>query len=402
MKKAGIFVIIVLVGLILFGSACLPSKAPVEPTGATETVAVEKLTVMESSAKADFPTQLNFSLKAGSDVDITDVRLHYTVERESFAEVTSEVYINFSPATGISVQWAWDMRRTGGLPTGAEVEYWWTVKDANGNKIESARAKISFDDNRYTWQSITENNVTIYWYKGSKSFAAELMSAAQQALVRLAQSTGAALKKPVKIYIYANSRDLQGAMIFPQEWTGGVAFTEFGVIAIGIDTSNLSWGKRSIAHELTHLTVHQMTFNPYLELPTWLEEGLAMYNEGPLEANFVNVLKSARDSNALISVRSLSSPFSAYALQSYLSYAQSYSLVEFLVTKYGQGKMLELLTTFSQGSSYDGALMKVYGFDMDGLNALWREYITRSPLEASLKTVPGVEPQIAYQMAGVK
>ena len=38
--------------------------------------------------------------------------------------------------------------------------------------------------------------------------------------------------------------------------------------------------------------------------------------------------------------------------------------------------MLELLLTFRQGSSYDAALEKVYGFDMDGLDALWRDYIT--------------------------
>ncbi|GAI55589.1 unnamed protein product, partial [marine sediment metagenome] len=40
------------------------------------------------------------------------------------------------------------------------------------------------------------------------------------------------------------------------------------------------------------------------------------------------------------------------------------------------GKMLELLNTFGEGSSYDGALDKVYGFDMDGLDALWGNYVT--------------------------
>ena len=41
--------------------------------------------------------------------------------------------------------------------------------------------------------------------------------------------------------------------------------------------------------------------------------------------------------------------------------------------------MFELLNTFKQGSGYDEALLKVYGFDMDGLDALWRAaYITVS------------------------
>ena len=39
--------------------------------------------------------------------------------------------------------------------------------------------------------------------------------------------------------------------------------------------------------------------------------------------------------------------------------------------------MLELLLTFKQGSGYDAALEKVYGFDMDGLNTLWRSQLTQ-------------------------
>ena len=215
------------------------------------------------------------------------------------------------------------------------------------------------------------------------------MLTAQQALARLAEDTGAELEKSVKLYIYANTQDLQGAMIYPQEWTGGVAFTRYGVMAIGIAPGNVDWGKRAVAHELTHLVIHQITLNPYIDLPVWLDEGLAMHTEGPLEAVFSSSLSGAIAENRLISVRSLSSPFSAYAEESVLSYAQSYSLVDFLITNYGRGKMLELLNTFRQGSSYDGALEGVYGFDMDGLDALWRDYVT-TPAQPSAMEMPAV------------
>ncbi|MBA7695514.1 hypothetical protein ES703_104142 [subsurface metagenome] len=362
-KKAGIFTLIICLFLVLLSPGLVQAQGG--------------LIILDSSAEAEFPFKLRFNLSAESDVDITDIRLHYTVDRESYAQVSSEVYIEFVPDTTIDVQWVWDMRKTGGLPPGSSVEYWWIVEDVNGDKIETTPVRARFDDNRYPWQSITEGKVTIYWYEGKQSFAqaGEIMLAAQQALARLAEDTGAYLKKPARIYIYADARDLQGAMIFPQEWTGGVAFTRYGIIAIGISPHNLSWGKRATVHELTHLVIHQMTFNPYNDLPTWLDEGLAMYNEGELEAELNAYLERAIAENSLISVRSLSSPFSAYGEEAYLSYAQSYSLVEFLITSYGQGKMLGLLNTFSEGSSYDGALEKVYGFDMDGLDTLWREKV---------------------------
>jgi len=205
-KKAGIF------ALVVFLLAVLLAPGLAQAQGG--------LKVLDSSAGATFPLELHFNLSAESDVNITDIRLHYTVDRESCADVTSEVYIEFEHDSTVDVQWSLDMRRVGGLPPGSSVEYWWTVEDTNGDKIETSPLRLEFEDNRYSWQSLTEDKVTIYWYEGEESFAGEIMSAAQQALARLAEDTGAYLKKPAMIYVYADSRDLQGAMIFPQEWTG--------------------------------------------------------------------------------------------------------------------------------------------------------------------------------------
>ena len=334
-----------------------------------------ELTVLESSAEANFPYSLNFKLEVESNVNITDIRLHYQVDRDSFAQVTSEVLIKFIPDTSVAVSWTWDMIKSGGLPSGSTIEYWWTVTDADDSRVETTPLQVQFNDERYNWLSLTEGDITLYWYQGDESFARQIMEAAQEALARLAIDTGAHLERPVKVYIYASYDDLRGAMIFPQEWTGGAAYTTYGTVIIGINTGNLEWGKRTVVHELTHLVTHQMTFNPYNNLPVWLNEGLSMYAEGEMEPTFEVYLRQAVLNDTLISVRSLASPFSAHAGKSYLSYAQSLSLVQFLIDSYGQDKIFELLNAFKQGSSYDGALIEVYGFDMDGLDALWRDYI---------------------------
>jgi hypothetical protein len=331
------------------------------------------LSVSDSSVQMNFPASLTFNISAGSDVNITDIRLHYIVNRMGFSQVVSEIYLPFTPSQQVKTQWVWDMRMTGGMPPGSSLDYWWTLTDAAGKIIETAPENLEIKDNRYSWHSLTRGQVTLYWYKGDDSFASELMASIQDALVRLAGNTGAQIEKPVSFYIYANSTDLQGSMIFAQDWTGGVAFTEYGIIAIGIGTSRseIDWGKKTVAHELTHLIINQMTFNPYSGLPTWLDEGLAMVSEGSLDAQFVTALSSAEGRNQFISTRSLASPFSAFGSESVLSYAESYEAVKYLIDTYGQSKMFELLSTFKQGSSYDGALNKVYGFDMDGLNTRW-------------------------------
>ena len=332
-------------------------------------------TVLESTAEVDFPARLIFMLSASSDVEITDVRLHYRVERTSFVRVTSEALAEFEPASQVRAHYTLDMRYTGGFPPGTGIWYWWTVADAGGKAITTAAVRLQFDDDRYPWRSVSEGLLTLYWYQGDESFARQLMAAAQAALIRLEQDTGALLTEPVALYIYNGYDDLRGAMIFPQEWTGGAAYPDFNAIVLGVSPGNVDWGVLTVAHEMAHLVVHRLTDNPYLGLPVWLDEGLAMYAEGALGGVLVDSLNRAVAADQLFSVRSLASPFSAFGGQASLSYAQSYSLVEFLINRYGQPRMLELLKVFSQGSDYDAALERVYGFDMDGLDERWREYV---------------------------
>lgn len=371
---------IVLWGLLICLLAVLTGSglAVAHPTS-TGFVAREQvqnaISIQSSTAVVDFPSKLTFNLAVNDDVNITDIRLRYTLDRDRFASVFSESFVEFSPSASVRTSWVMDMQKTGGLPPGSTLNFWWVVRDASGRRFESTPQKVEFADNRFQWRNIKQNNINLYWYNGSDAFANQLMTTAQRALVRLESNTGAKLVRPIRIYVYANSQDLKGSMIFPAEWTGGVAFTEYAIIAIGIGPSNLSWGETAIAHELTHLVVHQMTFNPYGGLPTWLDEGLAVYNEGKPDPNFVSILSQAISSKTLVSVRSLSSPFSAYGNEASLSYAESYSLVNYLITTYGQQKMLALLNTFEQGSAYDEAFKKVYGFDMDQLYALWKQKI---------------------------
>jgi hypothetical protein len=336
----------------------------------------EQISLLDNTVEVYFPSALVFKVEAASQSDITKIRLHYQVDKMNYAEVTSEVWLDFTPSPEVETEWVCDMRKVS-LPAGAKVEYWWTIETKAGDKLVTYSDVIQFDDLRYSWQELTAGQLNLFWYKGTQSFAEELMATCQQALERLAEDTGVYLEKPISLYIYSSAEDLQSAMIFPQEWTGGVAFTEYGIIAIGVPPNELNWGKRALAHELGHMVTHQITFSPYgAFLPIWLDEGLAMHAEGEPDPYLQSWLKKAISQQKLISVRSLSSPFSAKPEEAYISYAESQSLVEFLIQNYGKDKMLHLLSLLKEGNSCDEALIEVYGFDQDGLDKLWREYIT--------------------------
>ena len=360
--------------------------------------AEDEINILTSEVELRFPDELVFLLEAESRVDIVDARLHYQVDKMNYAQVTSEAWTDFIPASRIATRWTWDMRQAS-LPPGSEVTYWWTIEDAAGGRIETSPQVIHFDDDRYSWRSLTRGTLTLFWYEGDDSFAGELMNVCEDGLARLTEGIGAHPEKPIKVYVYASTSDLQGSMIFPQEWTGGVAFTNFSTIAIGISPVALDWGKNALVHELTHLVVHQATFSPYGQLPIWLDEGLAMHNEGELTPHLRSYLDRAIYDNILISVRSLCSPFSADPDKAYLSYAESYSLVKYLLDNYGDDKMLDLLTLFKQGSTYDEALITVYGFDIDGLDRRWRESL-EAPTLAGLG-VPWSHPPLIAALSAL-
>lgn len=362
----------ILIALLLVASALISFFSPVQAADSAI------ISVTNSKVVMNFPTSLTFSAQIKSSATISDVRLRYQVDQTSIATVTAENFVTITPYSNINASYQLDMRRFGGFPPGTNLHYWWAVKSGGSKFQESDAQSFSITDNRYTWKNLTQGFISISWYSGDSKFGQALMDTAQASLIKLAKDTGASPNKTINIFIYANSTDLQGSLIYPNEWTGGVSFFQYNVIAIGISTSNLTWGESAMTHELTHNVVGQLIYNPYSDLPVWLNEGLAMYSQGPLTTQFTGPLSQATKNQALISVRTIASPFSANGDKANLSYAESYTLVDYLQKTYGPDKMQALLKVFSLGSTYDNAFKQVYGFDMDGLNAKWQPWVTQN------------------------
>jgi hypothetical protein len=198
---------------------------------------------------------------------------------------------------------------------------------------------------------------------------------------------GIELEDPIKIFIYDSHQDLMGALsTTAQEWTGGVAFTNFGVVIIGISPGQLEWGLNAMTHEMTHLVIHQATDNPFSGLPRWLDEGIAVYNENrdELDSDFRPLFEMAVENDQLMTLRTLSSPFPGDPMQANLAYGQSGAVVKYMVDTYGPEAMSELLSIFAEGALYDEALEQAIGLNTDQLDNAFRESLGLAPL-------PGVE-----------
>jgi hypothetical protein len=100
-----------------------------------------------------------------------------------------------------------------------------------------------------------------------------------------------------------------------------------------------------------------------------------MRSEGGMSVEERSALADAIQDDALISLRVLNSAFADAREQAILSYAESYSLISFILEEYGSEKLGELIAVFAQGAHYDDAMLDVFGVDMDGMEDLWREHI---------------------------
>jgi hypothetical protein len=308
---------------------------------------------------------------------------------------TSRNDADFTPGPAVLAQFTIDQTKPENyFPPGTELEYWWRVTDAAGNEFKTDRQKLLYLDNRYDWQTLENDRLALYWYEGSDSFGQALFDRANLALDTLETDVGIGLEDPIKMFIYGSHQDLLGAIsTSSQEWTGGQAFTNYGVVVIGVAPSQLNWGLDATTHEMTHLVIHQATDNPYGNLPRWLDEGIAVYNENrdELDDDFRAVFERAVANDELMTLRSLSSPFPSDPMQANLAYGQSGATVKFIIDTYGTEAMAHLLDIFSEGAIYDEALQEALGVDTDGLDNAFRASL-------GLSSLPGTEFEVPAEV----
>ncbi len=337
--------------------------------------AIAPLEARSDEAVLNFPNTVTFQAQISTSADIKSVVLEYGATQLTCGEVVAKAFPQFSPGKNVNVEWTWDMRQSGSIPPGANIWWRWRTTDANGQVSVSETKNITWLDSTYQWQTLTDQDLRIHWYRGDQAFAREVLSAARQGLALNQESAGLEPDGVIDIYIYGDYDALRSAVLYSPSWTGGQAFPDFNIVIIGISPDNLEWGKDATVHELTHVLVGHLTFSCLGDVPTWLNEGLAVYSEGGLDSSSQRQLDQAIQQDALLTVRSISGGFSEVADKANLSYSQSYSIVKFLVETYGQPKMNELLLALRDGTTIDAALVKVYGFDVEGLEDAWRNGI---------------------------
>jgi len=346
--------------------------------------------VTNDTATLDFPNTITFAASLQNSAAITSVTLEYGTEQLTCGDVIAKAFPQITPGKTVNAEWTWDMRQSGSLPPGATIWWRWRYMDDTGQETLSEQKTVTWLDGVHDWQTITQGDLHLHSYGLDQTFAQDMLAAGVGGLQFNDQQSGLKTEAPIDLYVYPNYNDMRDAILYEPSWTGGMAFPEHNIVILGISGSDSTWDKHTVVHELTHVLVGHLTFSCLGDVPTWLNEGLAVYSEGELDATSAAQLDDAIHNDTLLSVRSLSVGFSEVSDKASLSYSQSYSIVKYLIDTFGQSKMTSLLTSLRDGVAVDDALNQTYGFNVDGLDDKWRTAIGAAPRPVSAQ--PTAQP----------
>ncbi|MBN1459716.1 MAG: hypothetical protein JXA57_09260, partial [Armatimonadetes bacterium] len=187
--------------------------------------------------------------------------------------------------------------------------------------------------------------------------------------------TGDLSRVPAAIYL--DRQEFVRATNLPHDSrVAGLAVFPAGVIYLD-GTELFTSIERVVPHEVAHVLMARALSEAFPSLPAWVGEGVAEYAAGQ-RASFVDpAALQAIGRGRSLAVRDLDAAIRAQDSNSGLAYAQSTSLVHFLVSRQGDEVISELLGSLRRTRNFERSLQEVTGLDLNELEREWRRSVSR-------------------------
>ena len=371
-----------LLSTVVFPRPAFAAGDPIRVTSQTDTV--------------HFPNFIDFDLSANdSSGTLSQAIISITFSIPGYENQEDQHTLTISyPAQSVTLHWREDTTGNNFYPAGVLVAYNWQLEDSAGHRHTGVTQHFSTIDTRFNWQRLTQGNLQVNWYNRSQDFGQLVLDKASASLARISTMLGSRLVHPINVWIYASVDDFHGSLQpNSYEWVGGEALPSLDEASIVVvDTSDLTL-VRDMPHELTHLLFHQL-INPEVRIPTWFDEGLAVYNQIYHEPEMTARLQAALDLHTLLRLDDIADGFPSNSDQAYLAYAQSWNLVSYMYSTFGLNKMtvfIKLLKNLQATFTQD--LQQALGEDQTHLEDQWRIHLHQPPALAPGQLTPTAQPQ---------
>ena len=361
MKKP-IVSLVLLVAVVAAGQLSMPART-----------ASADIEVVTNTASNQFPDGIRFDFFFSTDVAVTDVRLRFRILPDG---VNATVRPNCTEGRVMNCQAIVGNVGATYMVPGAEIVYSWQVTDEAGERFQSEEAGIVYADTRFDWNSVSEGNLTVYYYFGNEDSARSVLNVATQTVDRFTQLLKTTIDFPVKVWVYETARDMQPAIASRRGQGDGGSIQTLGEVGAS-DTALVSRDTEFldiVRHELTHIVTRAATSSHLADIPVWVNEGLSTYSQNNLLPNEGAALATAIQRNSVLPITSLGVSARGTAGEVSLFYAQSGSIVAFMIESLGEDEFGDFVAAMKDDTT-TGALEGVYGLDLLGLENAWREAV---------------------------
>jgi hypothetical protein len=198
---------------------------------------------------------------------------------------------------------------------------------------------------------------------------------------RIARTLGAGHVRPIEVRVHSRPNRIRASAppgTFPPRGALGVAYPPLRRIDIAL------WGHEGalpmsaeslLLHEVAHVLVHDAASGR--PVPRWLTEGIAVYFSGEYSFERFQALSGAVHAGRVWSIRGLSRGFSGKDHEVSAAYAESASLVAYLLEEDGPERLRDLLGRLGEGEGIESALAGAYGTPIDAIDRDFRERLAR-------------------------
>ncbi|MGE0134425.1 MAG: peptidase MA family metallohydrolase [Dehalococcoidia bacterium] len=336
------------------------------------------------------PTAITFAIRVTAPGGLRSARLEYQVRNPDGSVGGGG---NVEPGAGNEQDLSFTLTTRDAqryIPVGSRFTFHWSLVANDGTTVQTPDEEYLFLDGRYDWRSQSDGPVTVYWYGTNDVSATAALQAARSSL----QDTGDLLEStvPYETRVLVWRSEDEGKLAMRQQSATFDAQIQTGGQRVAPDILFVFDNVPDVVrHEAAHIVTHVAGDGPFASVPSWLDEGTAVYMQRS-PGGYEPAVRAAIQGNRTLSLRSMqTAPTRPEDVN--LFYGQSWSTAKFMIDEYGRAKFAELYRTIKAGSRIDDALQATYGFNQEGLYNAWRTTNGLQPVATSGPTTGG--PAIA-------
>jgi len=243
---------------------------------------------------------------------------------------------------------------------------------------------ISAAQDNAVWNTEKCTHFIIYYKNASPDFIKELIEKSEEYYNKIADNLGFMRfnfwlwDNRAKIYIYDDAKDYQVSTGYPN-WSAGCAIARLKTIK----TFPYAHGffETVLPHEMGHIIFREFVGFDNNDVPIWLEEGVACYQEDLKRATSDAIVKDAIKKGILMSLDKLTyfvfvnrEEKGNIAVE--LFYSESVSIVDYLIKGFGKDKFVLFCQNLRDKKDLDRAVASAYPFsNTEELGLAWQKYL---------------------------